>query len=41
MDFLKVILLAIVFLGFGFFSFQKGREYERTNIGNQKDIKKK
>ena len=41
MYFLKIVLLAIAFVGFGFFSFQKGREYERMNSGSQKNIKKK
>jgi len=42
MDFIKIVLLAVVFLGFGFYSFQKGREYERSlQAGNQQTGKKK
>ncbi len=34
MEFLKIIALGIAFIWFGFYSFQKGREYERINGGN-------
>ena len=41
MDFIIIILLAVAFIGFGFFSFQKGREYERNQGGHQAAAKKK
>lgn len=40
MEWINIIVLAVVVIGFGFFSFQKGREYERGLISIDKKDKK-
>ncbi len=39
MDWLKIIGLSVVLIAFGFYSFQKGRAYERGVISIQKKEK--
>lgn len=41
MEFLKILLLIVAFIGFGFYSFQKGRAYERGEIRELNHRKKK
>jgi len=40
MDSIKLILMMAAFIGFGFFSIQKGRAYERGLISIEKENKR-
>ena len=41
MNFIKFVLIAVAFVGFGFYSFQKGRAYERGLAAIEREEKKK
>lgn len=41
MEILKILLIGVAFIWFGFFSFEKGRAYERGEIARNPRKKKK